>query len=722
MSRRRHRFTREPVEQPARVRWSLPALLVVAFAIKAAVLAQLGGHPLLQPHGELDTAYYVDLARRVADGGPLAIREAFYLSPLYVFFLAAIFALGGSLFAARLAQILLGTAAVSLLYGTSRQWFGERCAWVAASLAILTGLFTFYEILVLQSALDPFLTACTLFAISRAQADERPRWLVLAGVTGGLFTLNRPNALAYLLAAVIGIVLVAGRNANSRRAAVAGAARRGSLLLVSALVVLVPNAIRNYAVSGEAILISSHGGLNFYIGNNAGADGTYQRIAGITPSVVGQTRDATRLAEAESGRRLSSGDVSDYFYRRAWEWIKGNPPSALALLARKVALIANAANAPLNYSYAYYSRDENTLLRFLLVGPWLIVPLGLVGLFMKSMRRQSRGFWVWASFVPVYGLSVAVFFVSSRYRMPLLLPLCASSAATIVRVVDGLRRRRPAALVAPGAALIVCGVLVNWNLGVDDGRGTERTRRAVWLVEQGAYDEARRYVDSISADHSHRGVLRFRVGDALAAAGRYDEAIERYQQALEIDKGQPAIHLAMGQALTVRDRALEALPHLRTAFEARYQTGIAATWLLRALVISGSKAEAARLLANLPGELGEHQATTAADLGSIALEMGEAAQAERWLSIAVTQKPDDAELQEQLGIALLMLGRASEAIAPLEAACRQDPAGVGPRLNLAVADAQLGRMEDARRNAEHALLLDPHDARVLDLLKRLGRK
>ncbi len=39
------------------------------------------------------------------------------------------------------------------------------------------------------------------------------------------------------------------------------------------------------------------GGLNFYIGNSPGADGTYQRLPGITPSIVGQTRDAMALAE-----------------------------------------------------------------------------------------------------------------------------------------------------------------------------------------------------------------------------------------------------------------------------------------------------------------------------------------------------------------------------------------------------------------------------------------
>jgi tetratricopeptide (TPR) repeat protein len=229
-------------------------------------------------------------------------------------------------------------------------------------------------------------------------------------------------------------------------------------------------------------------------------------------------------------------------------------------------------------------------------------------------------------------------------------------------------------------------------------------------------------VDTISADHSHPGVLRFRVADALATAGRYDDAIDLYRQALEIDKDQPAIHLALGQTLVVKDRSAEAVPHLRRAFEGAYQTDIAATWLLRALVISGDRTGAAEVLRNLPTDLAERRPTTAEEIGAIALDMGDALQAERWLRVAVKSNPNQAAVQEKLGVALLMLGRANDAIAPLEAACRQDPSSVGPRLNLAVANAQLGRIEEARRQAQHALRLDAVDERAFDLLKRLGER
>jgi hypothetical protein len=167
-----------------------------AFAVKLAVLIQFWDHPLLQPHGELDTAYYARLAERVAAEGPLAPIGAFFVSPLYVYFLAAVLAAGGSLLTAQVVQIALGAVAVALLFATARYWFGERAAVAAAALAILTGIFSFNEILILQSALDPFLVSCALYALTRTVAGGSIAVSGGAGVSLALLALNRPNALA----------------------------------------------------------------------------------------------------------------------------------------------------------------------------------------------------------------------------------------------------------------------------------------------------------------------------------------------------------------------------------------------------------------------------------------------------------------------------------------------------------------------------------------------
>jgi tetratricopeptide (TPR) repeat protein len=699
-------------------------VVAIAFLFKAIVLAQLYNHPLLQPQGELDTTTYVELARTVAEGGPLAVKEPFFVSPLYVFFLAAIFKAGGSLVAARVIQILLGAVGVGLIWALARFWFGQRAAWLAAALALATGLFTFYEILILQAALDPFLTAAALLFVSKVAVGGGARVHAAAGVCLGLLTLNRPNALIYAIV-VVGW-LVVGAATNYRRRAGPSTTLRAGLpivaLVIGLMLVLGPNALRNYLVSGEAILVSSHGGLNFYIGNHAGARGIYDRIPGITPSIVGQMRDSTRVAEAAAGRRLTASEVSGYFYRLGWRWIAGHPRDAFVLFVRKLALVINSENVPLNYSYAYYSRDENTLLRFLGIGPWLLVPLGVIGLLLRGARVQRDGFWIFASFVPVYGVSIALFFVSSRYRMPLLVPLCPLAAATLMWLINRIRERDARRIVPVALGIVALAALARWDFQIDDGRSGERTRKAVWLIEQGDYENARRYVATITAEPGYPPALRFKVGEAFATAGKYEDAIAHYREVLRSDEHDSTAALALGQALVVDNRSREAIAPLEMAFGHGFRPEVTSVWLVRALVLAGETKRAHDTLAALWDDIFASRYETGYELGELALEIGDAVQARRLLAAAVRLKPDSAGAQEKLGVSNLLLGKPADAVAALETACRLDPVSASAHLNLAVAYAQLGRTSEARTTAERALQLDPAEPRTRALLSKLSRR
>jgi len=651
-------------------RLQIALIVAAAFGAKLVVLMQLRNHPLLQPHGELDTAYYVTLSQRIASEGLLAPIGAFIVSPLYVYFLAAVFEAGGSLLAAQLIQIALGAVAVALLFATARHWFGERAALAAAGLAILTGIFTFNEILILQSALDPFLVSAALYTLSTGAFAG-------AGASLGLLALNRPNALVFAVAAAVVVLVSEWKD---------GRVKRGAVLVTALLAVLAANAARNYAVSGDLVLIASHGGLNLYIGNHDRADGTYTPVPGITPSIAGQAGDSARVAESSTGRRLSPGEVSNYFARRAFDWITGHPADALKLWVRKIRILLNRIDVPLNYSYAFYAR-ESSFLRVLAIGPWLLLPLGLVGLFWPSLRTNRRGYWVWAMFVPVYGAAVVLFFVTDRYRMPLFVPLCASSGAALVRCFDLVQARQFRVLWRPVGAIAVASLVVFSNLGLDNGIGGEQTRRAVWLIEQGSFDESRRYVEQIARDHSHPGVLRFRVAQALLDAGRPDEAVAPLSEAIAIDGPRPAIRLALGEALLRSGRAGEAIKQLSGIEES----------------VAGTTAE------------------SALDFGTLALEQQALPEAIRWLQIAVQRASDRAEAHEKLGVAIFLNGDPPTARPHLERAVGLDPSSASAHLNLAAVYAELGKFAEARIQALEALRLDPAEARAAALLKALPK-
>ena len=127
--------------------------LAAVFAAKLVVVLQLRDHALLQPGTAIDTSAYARLAAEVDAGNRWLSPGLYVVPPLYVYFLAGILAIAKSLIAARIAQIGLGTAAVALVFAAARRWFGVRAAWIAALFAGLTGLFTFYEALLVHASL-----------------------------------------------------------------------------------------------------------------------------------------------------------------------------------------------------------------------------------------------------------------------------------------------------------------------------------------------------------------------------------------------------------------------------------------------------------------------------------------------------------------------------------------------------------------------------------------
>lgn len=517
---------------------------VAVLAVDVALATTLVDHPLLQPASGLDTGAYVDLARRVAGGDPLlrSVPQPFFVSPLYVYVVALVlWVTGGSLAALLGVQALLGGTAVWLTGDAARRLFDERAAVPAALLLGLTGVASFHQAVVLQAAVDPFLAALALWLLARALEGGRVRSFLVAGLALGLFGLNRPNVLPWT--AVVAALLVAGRGPR-RGLAPALAVAAGTALGIA------PATLRNLTVSGEPVLVSSHGGLNLLVGNGPGAGGTYRWLDGITPSVEGQAADARRVAEAAAGRRLSAREVDTHFAGEARRWWTAHPAAAARLLARKLWYVFSADEAPLNFSYPWH-RAHSALLPLLAVGPGLLVPLGGAGLLLALLgkgRLPRADAAVWASFVPAYALLVAAFFVATRYRLPLYVPLATAGGGALVLLLDAVRARswRPVALSA--AAAVPLALVALWPTGLHDGSSEEETQWVLHLIDAGETSQASQRSAALANRHPTPGVLWFRVGQGWAQSGRLDLAIEALERSLAVDAGQPQTEKVLAAA------------------------------------------------------------------------------------------------------------------------------------------------------------------------------
>ena len=706
---------------PAAVRGAVA--LTIVLILKLLVLLQLRDHPLLQPAAGLDTTAYVDLAARVLAGDIGLGPGLYYVSPLYIYFIAGNLAVFDSFTALRIVQIVLGTASVACVYLTAKAWFGRRPAWIAGAVAALTGIFTFYEVVIIQSSIDAFMTSAALLALtlglSGGQGVRQPegqkargrrgrsagvgaelrsvrtgRWLLVAGIIFGLATLNRPN-MPFGAAAVVGVLLLTRRF------------RPAALIVAGLLAGIAPAAIRNADVAGQWTFVPSHGGLNFYIGNGEGATGFYRQLPGISPTIGGQERDVKRVAQAAVGRPLTDAETSDYFYGLAWTWIRAHPLDAAALFARKVAYTFSGHHVALPHSYPFYAYDEQTLLRFYVFGPWLLVPLGIVGLGLVAPRSAGADYLAWAAFVPGYAVGVAAFFVAERYRLPLLVPLCVGTGALIDFAIRSIESNEARRLRVPAFAVAALLAFANWPRGLQDGRWEEGLRTAQRLVITHRYAEADDYVRRFEPRGPHPGAMHYGVGAQLLIENQPERALPHLTRANELGSERPEVAYALGQALLKTERARDAVAHLQRGFEAGIQLPLGGYELALALHTVGDNAGAVRIIQRIGLPHDEEDPEAWLRIGRLAARAKAPDVAQGYFQRAVQMRPDMASARQQYGLNLLVLRRYDEAALHLAEAVRLDPRDPDSLAHLAYCELQLGNTAAAIRHVEAALGVEP---------------
>jgi Tfp pilus assembly protein PilF len=503
----------------------------------------------------------------------------------------------------------------------------------------------FFDGLIQKSVLDVLLLCVALAITATLARDSRasstsPWWTLLGIVTAALM-LTRENAAL--------LALVLGCWGFSR------APRAGAAFALGVTVGLLPVVARNYVVGGGFYLTTSQFGSNLYIGNNPRANGSYVSLREGRGSPEYERVDATALAEAASGRSLTPREVSSYWTMRTVAFVRAEPWAWLRLLVYKARLLVSRTeiiDTESQESHAEYSLPLRVLGRVWHFG--VVLPLALLGIVARWGERRTLV--VVYALAAAYAISVVVFFVVARYRLPLvplLLPFAAAGVLWLPRV-------RPAAL----AGVTVAAIVANWpvHTAASQQAITENNLGAA-LQDVGRVDEAvARYRRALELSPGYTPALN-NLGTALRARGRAEEAVATYDSAIARGAGQtnPSLYLNRGNALMEQGRTAEAVE-----------------WFRRALAADPQSAHARDALAN-----------SLYDAGTDALERGAFAAAESALREALALKPASAEMHNNLGIALASQGRIAEAVRAWEAALRLNPNLTDARRNLQLASQKL---------------------------------
>lgn len=699
---------RDDIAKPRTSNVHVLVVIGVALLLKLLIVWQLKDHPLVQAEVGLDTTAYVELARRVVAGDWGLGPGLYYVSPLYIYVLAAGLALTNSLTAVRVLQVLAGALAVGGIWTMTREWGSQRAAWFAAFLAAFTGLITFYEVLILQASIDIALTTAALLALTWALKARGDRWFLISGIVFGLASLNRPN-FTIAAAGMAGVLLLRWK------------LRPMMLLAAGVLIGIAPVAIRNIVVADQWSLVSSHGGLNFYMGNSETATGFYSEVPGITPDIKGQSRDARRVAEQALGRSLTDAETSDYFMDLALTWIRENPGRAVGLFFKKLAFVFHAQHVALPYSYPFFVYDAGTSLRFYAIGPWLLMPLGLLGLVVMFRQSEDRASaMVWLAFVPIYAVSVAAFFVSERYRLPLFVPLIVGSGIALDAVATKITTRQWRSLVAPVLVFIVALGLANWKTVSRDDRWNEGLRMTQRLAILGRDAEAEAWVNKLSADAPRLGEVQYKLGLQYMLAGKLDLALKYLNDAYRLNPDDVDIEYTLGQSLLRSGRSADALPHLRRGFEGGTKAKVAGYDLAVALQSAGDLQGAAQVIDRIQPAPGD-DAEVWLQIGRLAAAVKAPVLAERFFKQGAALSPNVAGARLQYGLSLLVLNRIQEALREFDAAVRLDARDPDALAHLAYCELMLDRKDDARRHAEAALVIAPAHALASAVMEKIRR-
>jgi tetratricopeptide (TPR) repeat protein len=544
-------------------------------------------------------------------------------------------------------------------------------------------------------------------------------------------------------------------------------------LVLGWFVMILPATLHNLKVGKDFVLVNSNSGYTFYQGNNRIAVGTI-----VSPPEVNEQafngRFLTSIADQQTfdldyaslhlkppgpGQKLElvkPSQASGFWLHQGLSFIARRPGQYLGLEFQKLVLLLSNHEFPSNY-YLDVEQNELPFLRVLFVPFALILALAVLGIVatVRDARRdksRGRGSGVggqgtpnpeprspspdpWSMSWPLFlvigstALTLLVFYVGMRYRLPLVLPLAVFAGGGLTRLIEGRRRRR---VILPELAITVvplvisgllCTIPLNRRLAYTTAQGY-RNLGQVWddqarnpaRAEQ-MYDKALSIFTSFKTfgrtplSAGTRSELLYLRGNAFMDQQKYDSAVRDFKNARQANPRMDVVLPKLASA------------YLRRALAQRNQSPAASRQQLDTALAYARDWHARDSLA--PG--------ASVLLGDVFAAQGDTALAEQAYRAAIRLDSTQTPAWIALGDISLGRGDTAGAIDAYTRASRQDTLNLLPAIKLGTAYGRMGNHLQAqavfgtmlarlerRPNARQAILHSQNAANYLYLKYLLG--
>ncbi|MBN2029359.1 tetratricopeptide repeat protein [bacterium] len=518
--------------------WLLIGIFILSLVIRLLYISQLVTAPVFSGL-VLDTEEFDNLAIHILNHN-FTHPDFLYVNPFYPFFLAFLYAIfGHHHLAVVLIQAILDSISCLIIYFTASVLFNKKVALISAFIYACYGLAIFYTGLLLAPTLIIFMILTFTALFIHAEKSGQTYQYILSGISFGLVALTRPNIILFLFVLPFWFLLKDKKRQQNRRKQF----QRLFLFFIGISIPLIPIAVRNYFIENRFSPFSAHGGINFYLGNNPNATGIFMSPEGISYSPVEQIKSSVLLAEKETGQELSIHQASRYWLEKGLCYIRDNPYNALKLYVRKFALFWRKEEIPLNTNYSL-CQTLIPILRFPFFSFGLIAPFALLGIILSLNKKHI--------FIPLFILSymtsVIIFFVSARYRIPIVPFLIMSAIYALFEFFNLIKNKKR------GKVILLFFLIILLYLGINiksehfqaSFRTTDYNNLGVAYYNQGQYEKAIEEFNKIILIDSNHVQAHFNLGLVYFQLGRFDEAVQNFQKTISLDSTFYFAHTNLG--------------------------------------------------------------------------------------------------------------------------------------------------------------------------------
>ncbi len=565
----------------------LPLFLIGTFLLRFLYLLESTSSPFFDAP-IVDAHTFLKQALNIASGDIASGSEPFWQPPLYIYLLALIcWVFPNDYFIViRLVQNAMGTVSCLMLYCLARQCFNEKVARTAGITASICGTFIFFEGEILAVALEVFLNLVLLRQLIIATNKRTPPYWITAGLFAGLAALTRPNILLFIAVFIVWFVLYCkhGKSKLRRRCVLS------SCFLITLSLTILPATLRNYVLEPDLVLISSNGGINFYIGNS----GQYDEKVSIHP---GMEWEEMAMMPVNAGFTTAAAK-SAYFYDQSLSYIAAQPTEYLQTLVRKLYLFFSGPEIKRNIDI-YFARQYSHVISFLLWDYLLSFPFGvisplfIIGLFL-TWKNDRNDLTILRLYVFTYTLSVLLFFVTARYRIPVL-PLFILYAAVGGQFLYETIRNRRRGLLLPVFLTLV--VILNWPAAPSNERDAQlQFDLGEVALRKGNYARAIAHSKSALELEPTYNYARHNLTVALFNMGKIEQAIIEGERTARDNPSRHDTHVILGRAYAKKGKVVQANNSFRKSLEIAPNNGMTHYYYGRFLYENQRYAQASRHL------------------------------------------------------------------------------------------------------------------------------